>query len=70
MVSLPLYRTRQWFKQSNHPLAKLLVKQIKAIRLLEIPIPKIASSLLYIIFLQFAQHFRHSNANSLVDTTF
>lgn len=47
MISIPLNNTKRWLKQSQHPAIKILVKNLKSLRLFELPTPKIIASPLY-----------------------
>ena len=40
MSSLTLNQTKQWLKTSHNPLVQLLFKQLKALRLFEVPAPR------------------------------
>ncbi len=49
MRSINLNKTKQWLKYSKTPLAKILFAQLKTIRGLEIPAPRLAVTPLYFI---------------------
>lgn len=50
MASLTLHQTKQWLKTSQNPLAQHLCKQLKALRLFEIPAPRFVVTPLYSIY--------------------
>jgi len=50
MSSQTLNQTRQWLKTSRNPLVKILFKQLKALRLFEIPAPRFVLAPLYSIY--------------------
>lgn len=50
MNTLTLNQTKQWLKQSRHPLAKKLFRQLKAIRRFEVPAPGLITTPLYSIY--------------------
>lgn len=47
MQSFTLHQTKQWLKTSRHPAARSLFKQLKALRLFEIPAPRFVVAPLY-----------------------
>jgi len=50
MRNISLNKTKQWLKHSDTPLAKTLFAQIKTIRRLEMPAPRLAVTPLYFIY--------------------
>lgn len=50
MAILTLNQTKQWIKQSQHPLAKILFRQLKVIRHAGIPAPRLIMSPVYSIY--------------------
>jgi len=50
MTALSIQQTRHWLKTSKNPLAIILFKNLKALRTLEIPVPRLASAPLYSVY--------------------
>lgn len=50
MSSLTLNQTKQWLKTSRNPLVHTLFKQLKALRLFEVPAPRLIVAPLYSIY--------------------
>lgn len=50
MQIVTLNRTKQWLKTSQHPLAKILLAQLKSLLSLELPAPKLLCSAVYSLY--------------------
>ncbi len=47
MISLSLNQTKQWLKHSQHPVARVVFKQLKALRNLSFPAPRVITTPVY-----------------------
>lgn len=47
MNTLSSNQTKQWLKNSNHPVARFLLKHLKMVRLFEVPAPRFITAPLY-----------------------
>lgn len=53
MNSFNLQQTKLWLKNSHNPLAVIILKQLQALRTLELPLPKFTLTLLYSTYVFF-----------------